>query len=149
MSGSAGFLHQHDIGSKSPAGGKWIAPGALQGTNDFGKQRYGGPCPPSGTHRYFLKLYALDAPLTLNAGATKARVEEAMSDHLLEEGVAIRCNNLPALAYKIDSLLSDKKRFGRMRQAVRRLARPNAAADVVSLVSGSIPSSKGTASSTI
>jgi processive 1,2-diacylglycerol beta-glucosyltransferase len=62
--------------------------------------------------------------------------EERNSDHLLEEGVAIRCNNLPALAYKIDTLLSDKERFDRMRQAVRRLARPNAAADVVSLVTG-------------
>lgn len=64
--------------------------------------------------------------------------EERNSDHLLEEGVAIRCNNLPALAYKIDSLLSDKERFEKMRLAVRRLARPNAAADVVSLVSGAI-----------
>jgi processive 1,2-diacylglycerol beta-glucosyltransferase len=64
--------------------------------------------------------------------------EERNSDHLLEEGVAIRCNNLPALAYKIDALLSDKERFDRMRRAVRRLARPNAAADVVSLVSGTI-----------
>ncbi|MHB1024967.1 MAG: MGDG synthase family glycosyltransferase [Desulfobacteria bacterium] len=64
--------------------------------------------------------------------------EERNSDHLLEEGVAIRCNNLPALAYKIDSLLSDQERFDRMRKAVRRLARPNAAADVVSLVSGTI-----------
>ena len=64
--------------------------------------------------------------------------EERNSDHLLEEGVAIRCNNLPALAYKIDTLLSDRERFDKMRQAVRRLARPNAAADVVSLVSGAI-----------
>jgi processive 1,2-diacylglycerol beta-glucosyltransferase len=64
--------------------------------------------------------------------------EERNSDHLLEEGVAIRCNNLPALAYKIDSLLSDKERFGRMRRAVDLLARPNAAADVVSLVSKTI-----------
>lgn len=69
--------------------------------------------------------------------------EERNSDHLLEEGVAVRCNNLPALAYKIDSLLSDKERFDRMRQAVRRLARPNAAADVVSLVSGAMTSPKG------
>ena len=69
--------------------------------------------------------------------------EERNSDHLLEEGVAVRCNNLPALAYKIDSLLSDKERFDRMRQAVRRLARPNAAADVVSLVSGTMTSPKG------
>jgi len=69
--------------------------------------------------------------------------EERNSDHLLEEGVAVRFNNLPALAYKIDSLLSDKERFDRMRQAVRRLARPNAAADVVSLVSGTMTSPKG------
>jgi Raf kinase inhibitor-like YbhB/YbcL family protein len=58
-------------------------PEALQGTNDFGKQKYGGPCPPSGTHRYFFKLYALNAPLALKAGAAKAQVEEAMSGHLL------------------------------------------------------------------
>jgi processive 1,2-diacylglycerol beta-glucosyltransferase len=68
--------------------------------------------------------------------------EERNSDHLLEEGVAVRCNNLPALAYKIDTLLSDKARFDRMRQAVRRLARPNAAADVVSQVSGAISGPK-------
>jgi Raf kinase inhibitor-like YbhB/YbcL family protein len=60
-----------------------VPPGALQGTNDFGKQKYGGPCPPSGTHRYFFKLYALNAPLALKAGATKAQVEEARSGHLL------------------------------------------------------------------
>lgn len=60
-----------------------VPPGAFQGTNDFGKQRYGGPCPPSGTHRYFFKLYALDAPLDLKAGATKIQLEEEMSGHLL------------------------------------------------------------------
>ncbi len=57
--------------------------GALQGTNDFRKQNYGGPCPPSGTHRYFFKLYALDATLALKAGATKAQLEEAMAGHIL------------------------------------------------------------------
>jgi Raf kinase inhibitor-like YbhB/YbcL family protein len=60
-----------------------VPPGALQGTNDFGKQRYGGPCPPSGTHRYFFKLYALDAPLPLKAGADKAGIENAMRGHIL------------------------------------------------------------------
>ncbi|MGB5197246.1 MAG: YbhB/YbcL family Raf kinase inhibitor-like protein, partial [Candidatus Deferrimicrobium sp.] len=49
-----------------------VPTGALQGTNDFGKQGYGGPCPPSGTHRYFFKLYALDISLALKTGATKA-----------------------------------------------------------------------------
>ena len=62
---------------------KGVPAGALQGKNDFGKQAYGGPCPPSGTHRYFFKLYALDAPLPLKAGAVKAQLEEAMQGHIL------------------------------------------------------------------
>jgi processive 1,2-diacylglycerol beta-glucosyltransferase len=57
--------------------------------------------------------------------------EERNSDHLLEEGVAIRCNNLPALAYKIDRLLGDTKRLAAMRANVKRVARPNAARDIV------------------
>lgn len=60
--------------------------------------------------------------------------EERNSDHFLEEGVAIRCNNLPALAYKIDNLLADRERFSTMQRAVRRLARPRAAAEIVSIV---------------
>jgi processive 1,2-diacylglycerol beta-glucosyltransferase len=60
--------------------------------------------------------------------------EERNSDHFLEEGVGIRCNNLPALAYKIDSLLADNERFLKMQQAVKRLARPHAAFDIVSMV---------------
>ncbi len=57
--------------------------GAIQGTNDFGKRRYGGPCPPSGRHRYFFKLYALDAVVDPGPGATKARLEAAMKGHVL------------------------------------------------------------------
>ena len=57
--------------------------------------------------------------------------EERNSDHLLEEGAAIRCNNLPVLAYKIDSLLDDPVRLAAMRANVRRLARPRAAYDIV------------------
>ena len=60
--------------------------------------------------------------------------EERNSDHFLEEGVEIRCNNLPALAYKIDTLLADPGRFSRMREAAKRMARPNAASEVVSTV---------------
>jgi processive 1,2-diacylglycerol beta-glucosyltransferase len=56
--------------------------------------------------------------------------EERNSDHLLEEGAALRCNNLPTLAYKIDRLLDDPKRLERMRANVRRIARPRAAFDV-------------------
>ncbi|HEY0546882.1 MAG TPA: glycosyltransferase [Pyrinomonadaceae bacterium] len=57
--------------------------------------------------------------------------EERNSDHLLEEGVAIRCNNLPALAYKIDRLLDDPARLASMREHARRLARPHAAHEIV------------------
>jgi processive 1,2-diacylglycerol beta-glucosyltransferase len=57
--------------------------------------------------------------------------EERNSDHLLEAGAAIRCNNLPVLAYKLDRLLDDAPRITRMRQNVARLAHPNAARDVV------------------
>lgn len=57
--------------------------------------------------------------------------EERNSDHLLEEGVAIRCNNLPVLAYKLDRLLGDSSRLNTMRDNARRLARPDAARDVV------------------
>jgi Raf kinase inhibitor-like YbhB/YbcL family protein len=63
-----------------------LASGARQGRNDFGKIGYGGPCPPPGKpHRYFFKLYALDARLGLKAGATKADVERAMIGHILAQ----------------------------------------------------------------
>ncbi len=57
--------------------------------------------------------------------------EERNSDHLLEDGVAIRCNNLPVLAYKIDKLLEDTTRLAMMRKNTQRLARPEAALDIV------------------
>ena len=57
--------------------------GTLQGRNDFNKIGYGGPCPPSGTHRYYFKLYALDTTLALGPGATKKQVERAMEGHVL------------------------------------------------------------------
>jgi processive 1,2-diacylglycerol beta-glucosyltransferase len=57
--------------------------------------------------------------------------EERNSDHLLEEGVAIRCNNLPVLADKLDRLLKDPARIQLMRAKARSLARPHAARDVV------------------
>lgn len=63
--------------------------------------------------------------------------EERNSDHLLEGGVAIRCNNLPALAHEIDALLGDGDRFARMRDAASRAGRPGAAREIVSIVSGS------------
>ncbi len=58
--------------------------GARQGRTDFRRPGYGGPCPPPGpAHRYFFKLYALDAPLTLKTGAQKKDVEAAMQGHVL------------------------------------------------------------------
>jgi hypothetical protein len=58
-----------------------------QGSNDFGKIGYGGPCPPRGKpHRYFFKLYALDNTLELKPGAKKADVEKAMRGHILAQG---------------------------------------------------------------
>jgi len=63
--------------------------GGLQGTNDFKKIGYGGPCPPGGTHRYFFKLYALDTKLDLEPGATKAEVEKAMDGHILAQAELI------------------------------------------------------------
>jgi len=58
---------------------------ALQGTTDFGKPGYGGPCPPSGTHRYFFKLYALDTILDAPNGLTKQQVLEKVKDYVIEE----------------------------------------------------------------
>jgi len=63
-----------------------LSGGGHQGRNDFGKTGYGGPCPPPGKpHRYFFKLYALDAPLNLKGGASRADVEKAMKGHVLGE----------------------------------------------------------------
>lgn len=60
-----------------------VPSGASEGMNDFRKRSYGGPCPPSGTHRYFFKLYALDTTLALGSSTTKADLEQAMKGHIL------------------------------------------------------------------
>lgn len=76
----------HDL----PEGAGKSAPlpsGAQQGTNDFKKTQYGGPCPPPGKlHRYVFKLYALDSRLSLKPSATKGEVEKAMQGHILGQG---------------------------------------------------------------
>ncbi|MEW5702942.1 MAG: YbhB/YbcL family Raf kinase inhibitor-like protein [Candidatus Zixiibacteriota bacterium] len=59
--------------------------GTWQGTNDFRKVGYGGPCPPGGTHRYYFKLYALDTALNLTGRVTKADLLGAMDKHILAE----------------------------------------------------------------
>lgn len=57
--------------------------GTKRGSNSWHHSNYGGPCPPSGIHRYFFKLYALDALLDLPEGATKRDIENAMQNHTL------------------------------------------------------------------
>lgn len=60
-----------------------LPPGTSQGTNDWGRTGYGGPCPPIGRHRYFFKLYALNAVLPDLGRPTKAALEAAMANHVL------------------------------------------------------------------
>jgi hypothetical protein len=70
------------------AGKSGLPQGARQGSNDWGKQTYGGPCPPIGRHRYFFKLYALDGFLELK-NPTKAQLEAAMKGHTLGQAQVI------------------------------------------------------------
>ena len=62
-----------------------VPEGAVEGITDFGKPGYGGPCPPSGTHRYFFKLYALDTTLDLGSSAKAKDIEKAMEGHILDK----------------------------------------------------------------
>lgn len=66
-------------------------PEATAGRNGFGDVGYGGPRPPSGTHRYFLHLHALDRRLDLPAGATRIAVENAMRGHILASASLLGC----------------------------------------------------------
>jgi Raf kinase inhibitor-like YbhB/YbcL family protein len=59
--------------------------GSQEGQNSWGRTGYGGPCPPSGTHRYFFKLYALDTILDLSAGANKDQLLKTMAGHILAQ----------------------------------------------------------------
>lgn len=60
-----------------------------EGRNDFRKQHYGGPCPPSGTHHYFFKVYALDTMLDLPPDTKKKQLLKAMEGHILAKGEMI------------------------------------------------------------
>ncbi len=62
-----------------------LPPGTLEGTNDWKRTGYGGPCPPIGRHRYFHKLYALDCVLPDLGRPTKAALEKAMKGHVIAE----------------------------------------------------------------
>lgn len=69
--------------------GEGEEPKGTAGRNSWGKEGYGGPCPPSGTHRYFFKLYALDVILPLAAGSGKNEIERAMAGHILGQAKVI------------------------------------------------------------
>ncbi len=66
-----------------------VPPGSVQGKNGWGRSEYGGPCPPSGTHRYFIKVFALDSLIPLEGGASKKDLEKAMGGHILSKGELI------------------------------------------------------------
>ena len=83
----------HWVAWNIPANTKTILKGnepeGVGGNSDFKRTGYGGPCPPSGTHRYFFKLYALDAELNLAGGAAKKELEKAMEGHVIERAELI------------------------------------------------------------
>ncbi len=66
-----------------------VPDGAVQGLTSFGQVGYGGPCPPSGTHRYFFKLYALDNTLSIPYQAGKEDLEKVMVGHILVQAELI------------------------------------------------------------
>jgi Raf kinase inhibitor-like YbhB/YbcL family protein len=68
---------------------KTLSNGAKHGINDFGRIGYGGPCPPSGTHRYFFKIYALNMEVDLPAGISKQKLLNAIQGHILAQGQLI------------------------------------------------------------
>jgi Raf kinase inhibitor-like YbhB/YbcL family protein len=77
---------RRDLPEDLPVTGKNIDPEAIYvGKNSWGNIGYGGPCPPSGTHRYFFKLYALDTLISLLPGATKEQVLREMEGHILAQ----------------------------------------------------------------
>jgi len=65
------------------------APKGVQGTNDFGKSGYGAPCPPSGVHRYYFRVFALDRELDLRSGAKRSQLDAAMKGHIIAQGELI------------------------------------------------------------
>jgi Raf kinase inhibitor-like YbhB/YbcL family protein len=71
------------------ASGKSMPPGCHEGVNDGGDTGYSGPYPPRGKHRYFFKLYALDAPTGLRSGHTKAELLKAIEGHVLDQAELI------------------------------------------------------------
>jgi Raf kinase inhibitor-like YbhB/YbcL family protein len=85
-SADPGWVHWivYNIAAEAIAIGEDTVPvGSSQGLTDFGNTSYGGPCPPSGQHRYFFTLYALDDSLTFSSPPTKGQLIEAMRNHIV------------------------------------------------------------------
>lgn len=80
----------------------------IQGINDFNNHKYGGPCPPTGKHRYFFKAYAIDTVLDLSADSKKAEVMDAIKGHVIAEGQVI---GLYQRKYFGDNLKANSKRI--------------------------------------
>jgi Raf kinase inhibitor-like YbhB/YbcL family protein len=78
-----GTIHEfeEDIAKNGP-----VQKNAVHGKNDFGNTGYGGPCPPGGTHRYYFKIYALDATLGAHPAITKRELLRLMDGHILDQG---------------------------------------------------------------
>ena len=66
--------------------GEGSASKGVQGTSDFGKSGYGGPCPPSGMHRYYFKVFAVDRQLDLASGAKRGQLDAAIKGHVIAQG---------------------------------------------------------------
>jgi Raf kinase inhibitor-like YbhB/YbcL family protein len=75
-----------NISSQTSTIAEGSTPKGVQGTNDFGKSGYGGPCPPSGAHRYYFKIFALDRELDLPSGAKRSQLDAAMKGHVIAQG---------------------------------------------------------------
>ena len=75
-----------NISPQATAIAEGSTPKGVQGTNDFGKSGYGGPCPPSGAHRYYFRVFALDRELDLRSGAKRSQLDAAMKGHVIAQG---------------------------------------------------------------
>jgi Raf kinase inhibitor-like YbhB/YbcL family protein len=78
-----------NISPQTNAIAEGTAPKGVQGTNDFGKTGYGGPCPPSGVHRYCFRIFVLDRELALPSGSKRGRLDAAMKGHVIAQGELI------------------------------------------------------------
>lgn len=78
-----------NIPSQTNAIAEGTSPKGVHGTNDFGKSGYGAPCPPSGVHRYYFRIFALDRDLALPSGAKRSQLNAAMKGHVIAQGELI------------------------------------------------------------